>query len=315
MFAGLTAVVTVLLSFTPAFAQLPSDARVTGRTYVRHDGGTDIGISHCNSRASNPAPDNNANDGDVDSNDGGNLRQDNEPYSVIDPTNPNVVVAGWNDYCLSDLGSGWEGFGYSLDGGVTWTNSLVPGYSQDTSAEGMASPLHGTHTDAGDPVAAFDSAGNLFVGGIAFNRVKPSSGDVWVAAYSTNPHSSGFPYDYLRTIIVGQGTPSETIGGIFQDKVMLEVDRTGGPTRDNVYVCWSRFTGYAGQNKVYFARSTDHGGSFSKPIAISRSNEIKSVQGCDIAMMAALPGSASQRNAERNGFRIAYTRTKWQLKS
>jgi len=37
-------------------------------------------------------------------------------------------------------------------------------------------------------------------------------------------------------------------------------------------------------------------------------------QGCDIAMMAALPGSASQRNAERHGFRIAYTRIKWQLK-
>jgi hypothetical protein len=35
--------------------------------------------------------------------------------------------------------------------------------------------------------------------------------------------------------------------------------------------------------------------------------------GCDIAMMGAAPGSASQRNAERNGFRIAYTRTKWQL--
>lgn len=33
--------------------------------------------------------------------------------------------------------------------------------------------------------------------------------------------------------------------------------------------------------------------------------------GCDIAMMCALPGSASQRNAERNGFRIAYTRIKW----
>ena len=35
--------------------------------------------------------------------------------------------------------------------------------------------------------------------------------------------------------------------------------------------------------------------------------------GCDLAMMAALPGSDSQRNAERAGFRIAYTRTKWQL--
>lgn len=35
---------------------------------------------------------------------------------------------------------------------------------------------------------------------------------------------------------------------------------------------------------------------------------------CDLAMMAAQPGSESQRNAERKGFRIAYTRTKWQLR-
>ena len=36
--------------------------------------------------------------------------------------------------------------------------------------------------------------------------------------------------------------------------------------------------------------------------------------GCTIAVMDAMPGSQSQRNAEKNGFRIAYTRTKWQLK-
>jgi GNAT superfamily N-acetyltransferase len=35
--------------------------------------------------------------------------------------------------------------------------------------------------------------------------------------------------------------------------------------------------------------------------------------GCTIAMMAALPGSQSQKNAQKNGFQIAYTRTKWQL--
>ena len=34
-------------------------------------------------------------------------------------------------------------------------------------------------------------------------------------------------------------------------------------------------------------------------------------RGCDVAMMVAQPGSASQRNAERNGFRVAYTRLKW----
>jgi GNAT superfamily N-acetyltransferase len=35
--------------------------------------------------------------------------------------------------------------------------------------------------------------------------------------------------------------------------------------------------------------------------------------GCDLAMMCTQPGSASQRNAERHGFHIMYTRLKWQL--
>jgi GNAT superfamily N-acetyltransferase len=35
--------------------------------------------------------------------------------------------------------------------------------------------------------------------------------------------------------------------------------------------------------------------------------------GCDLAMIVAEPGSHSQRNAERKGFKIAYTRTKWRL--
>jgi GNAT superfamily N-acetyltransferase len=36
-------------------------------------------------------------------------------------------------------------------------------------------------------------------------------------------------------------------------------------------------------------------------------------RGCEIAMMVTEPGSTSQRNAERCGFRVAYTRTKWRL--
>jgi GNAT superfamily N-acetyltransferase len=34
---------------------------------------------------------------------------------------------------------------------------------------------------------------------------------------------------------------------------------------------------------------------------------------CDVAMMVAEAGSNSQRNAERKGFRVAYTRLKWRL--
>jgi GNAT superfamily N-acetyltransferase len=36
-------------------------------------------------------------------------------------------------------------------------------------------------------------------------------------------------------------------------------------------------------------------------------------RGCDLAMMVAEAGSNSQRNAERQGFRIAYTRMKWRF--
>jgi hypothetical protein len=35
--------------------------------------------------------------------------------------------------------------------------------------------------------------------------------------------------------------------------------------------------------------------------------------GCDVAMIVTEPGSGSQRNAEREGFKVAYTRTKWRL--
>jgi hypothetical protein len=35
--------------------------------------------------------------------------------------------------------------------------------------------------------------------------------------------------------------------------------------------------------------------------------------GCDLAMFCAEPGSSSQRNAQRHGFQIAYTRVKWGL--
>jgi hypothetical protein len=260
-----------------------NDDQVTGQAWVRHDGGSDKAIAHCNDSSTSPAPDSGPDDGDIDSNDGGSRRQNNEPFSVVDPTDSDVIIAGWNDYCLTDLAAGWQGFGFSTNGGETWTNSFVPGYPQDTSTEGQESPLFGRNTEAGDPIAAFDSDGNLFVGGISFNRAGATNGHVYVATYGTTP-SGPLPVDYLRTSIVGRGTPSRNFQGVFQDKPMLEVDRTANAeTNGNVYVCWSRFTGF-GQNKLFFSRSTDMGQTFSRPMTISRTNEILSVQGCDIAV-------------------------------
>ena len=40
--------------------------------------------------------------------------------------------------------------------------------------------------------------------------------------------------------------------------------------------------------------------------------DFAAARGADLAMVVAQPGSGSQRNAERAGFRPVYTRVKWQ---
>jgi hypothetical protein len=254
---------------TPTAAVGSHDDRVTGQTYVRHDGGTDDAIKLCNSQKPT---------------DFGNLTQNNEPFSVVDPSNPDLILAGWNDYC-----SGWMGLGFSTDGGDSWTNSLVPGYPQDTSKEGMLSPEFQRTNAASDPVGAFNRDGSKFYfGAISYNEFAgpKTNSDAWVARYRVLDASDrgyqDYPLDYLGTTRVVKGPAAANFFGIFSDKEMIEVDRTGGPYDGNVYMCWTKFPGF-GTSHVYFARSTDGGESFSKRISLAGKT---SGQGCDIAVEA-----------------------------
>ena len=273
IFAAIVLITSLLVvmpvAASPSQAVGGQDDKVTGQTYVRYDGGTDQAIQDCNNH--DPAV-------------FGALTQNNEPFSVVDPQNPNLVIAGWNDYC-----SDWMGLGFSVDGGQTWTNSLVPGYAADTSAGGIASPEFQRTNVASDPLGAFDLHGNFYFGAISFNGAAgpKSFGDVWVARYQTTDPATnhGYPLEYLGTTRVEEGTPSANLLGRFNDKPMLEVDRTDGQYDGHVYMCWSRFVGN-GQNKIFFSRSADQGLTFSKPVAISTvpSEGTQAVQGCDIAV-------------------------------
>ena len=70
-------------------------------------------------------------------------RQQVETTIVVDPRNPNVLVAGAQDYRLKSIGEHrWHGYYRSVDGGQTWTSGLLPGFPGDTSSQGLASPLH-----------------------------------------------------------------------------------------------------------------------------------------------------------------------------
>jgi hypothetical protein len=139
-----------------------------------------------------------------------------------------------------------------------------PGYPDDISTEGVASPAHGTCAAAGDPTQALDAEGNLFYAFICFNRSKPVNGAVYVAKYTD--HGA----DYVRTVLVKSGTPSGLfLTGLFQDKINLTVDQTTGAHGGNVYVAWSQYDGFAPTNAVLFSRSTDGGLTYSTPVKVT----------------------------------------------
>ena len=240
------AALAMTLALAPPL-QAAGDGRVTidnaAGNYVRYDGGTDATMQRCST----------------------GHRQQNEPTVAVDPSSSNVVVAGSNDYCASIVnGEVWTGYYRSTDGGATWTNSLLPGYPNDTSEAGLASPLHGTCGAAGDPTQTFDADGNLFYGFICFNRSKPINGGVYVAKYTAH----GSTYD--RTTLVKRGTPSGQFqAGLFQDKINLTVDQTEGEHGGNVYVAWSQYNAFAPTNGVLFSRSTDGGVSFDRPFRVT----------------------------------------------
>jgi len=229
-------------------AQAATESKVTdddtAGSYQRATGGTDATMTACSV----------------------GRRQQNEPTVAIDPMDTDIVVAGSNDYCASIVNNEvWAGYYRSTNGGQTWSLSLVPGYPDDTSAAGVASPVHGTCGASGDPTQSFDGDGNLFYGFICFNRSKPINGGVYVARYSD--HGA----DYDQTVLVKRGSPSGLFGaGLFQDKINLTADQTDGEFSDNVYVAWSQYHGLqSGNNAVLFARSTDHGLSYSRPFKVT----------------------------------------------
>jgi hypothetical protein len=214
--AGLT--VLGLAAAAPAYA----DVRVTpASSYVRHDGGTDRAIQHCSDTSTSNMPDV-PGDGDADSNDGGAFRQGNEPSVAIDPTNPNLVFASWNDYCDTDLGGGWQGLAFSTNRGGSWTPSKIPGYPSDTSAEGIASPLHGRQAEAGDPLLAFDRTGRSSPG-------LRSTGSIRRTAMSGSPATQA---RWARAVIEGlddrsrQRTPA--LNGIFETSCSRSTERAAG---------------------------------------------------------------------------------------
>src|SRR5438128_232187 len=156
------------------------------------------------------------------------LQRQNEPSLAVSTRNPSHLLAGANDYRTVDLpgitgeeenADAWVGLFKSFDGGLTWQSTLVPGYPQDTSAAGLASPIKGLQAGA-DPTVRAGTNGLFYYSGIAFNRGANGLGKIFVARFiDNNNKENGDPIQYLSTVTIDQGT-----AGQFLDKSWLAVD-------------------------------------------------------------------------------------------
>src|SRR2546427_831602 len=176
----------------------------------------------------------------------------NEPSVSLNPSNPQHLVAGANDQLST---RNWLVVYVSSDGGLTWTNGLIP----------MTGTL-GIFQDASDPAVSFSRYGTLYYSGVAFNintRYNTAVDGTVFVSKSTDGGSS-FPL----TTIVASG--SNKIGGIFNDKPYDGVDQTTGPFAGRVYVSWTRFTS-SSTSDIMVAYSRDGDRSFSSPMKVSNS--------------------------------------------
>jgi hypothetical protein len=150
----------------------------------------------------------------------------NETSIAANPTNPNNLVAGANDYrvcCdftgLND-GTGWAY--YSFDGGQHWGNVQLPGLTAETGATGSMKKFD----SAGDPALTFSPDGVAYYANIVFSRTTFASGVV-VSKSADGGRTWSDPS--IVTYI--------DAGNFFNDKEWIAAGTNG-----RVTVTWTRFS-------------------------------------------------------------------------
>jgi hypothetical protein len=180
----------------------------------------------------------------------------NEPHIVVDPKDPNHMVASSNDYesCCDE----WY---TTFDGGKTWTTG-------DMSAED-------TNTTGSDPVTAIDpKSGNVIHSSLNYTFTsdgQATRGDVVVSLSKDGGITWGDP------VIVQHGIGADLDPlQLFNDKEWVITDTNPhSPFYGRTYLTWTRFRSESGvfkESPIFSAHSDDGGVTWSQPKEISGSS-------------------------------------------
>ncbi len=160
----------------------------------------------------------------------------NEEQVVVNPTDPDNLVATWRDF---RLGYRRVGVGYTFDAGITWTDFLLvePAYPRQS-----------------DPGITVDRFGNFYIVVLSYtgNTSEPNG------LFVFKSEDGGVTWSDPVAAI-------DAVPGVFEDKELMACDRTGGPHDGNLYVSWARFW----DTTIMNVRSIDGGATYESPVVVS----------------------------------------------
>lgn len=155
----------------------------------------------------------------------------NEPSIAVDPTNRNRMVIGWRQFDNAASNFRQAGYGYTSNGGASWT---FPGVLE-------------ANVFRSDPVLASDDIGRFFY----LSLMQTFYDDMWRSL------NGGQSFTSLNS------APNFATGG---DKQWFTVDNTNGPGHGFQYQWWSTAgNNYGGRQ---FSRSTNGGVTWMNPINV-----------------------------------------------
>ena len=162
----------------------------------------------------------------------------NEEQIVMNPNDPDNMVAVWRDF---RLGYREVAFATTFDG---WR----------TVARETLFYAHGSeYIWDSDPGLTVDSAGNFYA--VILSYISTSQPN---ALYVLKSSDGGLTWGQRSAVVQNTGS--------FEDKELIGCDRTNSPHQGNLYVPWSR-----GGYSILNCRSTDGGVSWSSPLSLSSS--------------------------------------------
>ena len=181
---------------------------------------------------------------------GTNPESQAEPYISVNPANQANLLGVYQESRFRSGGARALNHVTSFDGGLTWTEGILPEVTQETG---------GPWERASDPWSAFGPGNRAYYVTLDFNETNPEN-QVGVSVSDDGGKT------WLRHVSVFRSSFD------FNDKQAIEADNyPGSPFFGNVYVAWdiniAEGGNFVGQHLVV-ARSVDGGLSFRPPVLL-----------------------------------------------